>query len=248
MEDIKKKILEKLKKLSEEEREKREKIHEAKLEGGDSPDNQDYQFNLETLIRIKQEKSNLQSRLEEIEREEREEKEELERKLLKPKLTRKSFSIPIVGKEFELLVNDSRKIKVKIVPLYEEIESNENYYSITTEAPLSKILEKLMDRLLEKFIDQFEKKIQDIVNAESNHDNITKKIIDLEEWQVIQNHSKFTSKIKELSKDRSKLLKEIDNFIKQAEINQQKLLKYIIGQEFFLKVQGKDIKYKILNV
>ncbi|MCX7758283.1 MAG: hypothetical protein N2169_01515 [bacterium] len=241
MEDIKKKILEKLKKLSEEEKEKREKIQEAKLEGGDSPDNQDYQFNLETLQRIRQEKSTLQNRLEEIEREEHEELDE--KRTLKIKSVKKTVSVPIIGREFELLVNDTKKIKIKIVPLYEEIESNEDFYNITTEAPVSKIIEKMIER----FIPELERKVEKIVNIENEPDKIAQAIENMNEWVAIQNHSKFTKKLKELSKDKNKLLKELDNFLKQADLDIQKIFKAITNWEFNLKVQGKDIKYKIIS-
>ncbi|MFN4220142.1 MAG: hypothetical protein ACK4GJ_04390 [bacterium] len=240
MDDVKKKILERLKKLSEEEKEKREQIQEAKFEGGDSPDNQDYQFTLESLMRIRQEKSNLQSRLEEMEREE----VELQEKKVKSKGHRKTLSLPIVGKEFELLVNDSKNIKVKIVPLYEEIENKDDYYCITTDAPLSKVLEKVIER----FLVELEKKIEKIITYENDPKKIANSIKNMNEWVAIPNHSKFTKKIEELSKDKNKLLKELENFIKQAEVDNNKIFEAIKEWEFNIRIQEKDVKYKILNV
>lgn len=243
MEDVKKKILERLKKLSEEEKKKREEIQEAKFEGGDSPDNQDYQFTLESLMRIRQEKSNLQNRLEEMEKEEREGAEVQEKKV-KSKGYRKTLSLPIVGREFELLVNDSKNIKVKIVPLYEEIENRSDYYCITTDSPLSKVLEKIVER----FWVELEKKIEKIVTYENDPKKIADSIGNMNEWIAIPNHSKFTKKLEELSKDKNKLLKELENFMKVAEIDNNKVFEAIKEWEFNLRIQEKDIKYKILNV
>lgn len=246
MEDVKKKILERLKKLSEEEKEKREKIQEAKMEGGDSPDNQDYQFNLETLIRIKQEKSNLQSRLEEIEREESEESEE--KKVLRLKVTKKTVSVPIIDREFELLVNDSgnwdKKIKVKIVALYEEIEGDGENYKITTESPVAKVIEKMIER----FIPEFERKIERIINSEDDWQKMIKNIQSMNEWEAIVNHSKFTKKFESLAKDKNKLLKEFDSFLKNVEIDNLKIFNAIKDWEFSVKVKGKDVRYRIINV
>ncbi len=242
MEDVKKKILERLKKLSEEEREKREQIQESKMEGGDSVDNQDYQFNLESLMRIKQEKSNLQSRLEEMENEELQLTSE--KKPFKIKPSNKNLSIPIIGKEFELLVNDSKKIKVRIVSLYEEIENNQEYYSVTTESPLAKILEKMIS----KFLIEFEKKIEKLINSETDNSKLIRSIESMNEWIAIDNHQKFIKKLKEISKDKNKLTKEIDSFLKQAEIDSSKVFQAIKGWEFNIKINEKDIKYKIIDV
>ncbi|MEN3014721.1 MAG: hypothetical protein ABDH21_01490 [bacterium] len=244
MEDIKKKIIEKLKKLEQQEKEKQEEVHQAKLEGGDTLDNQDYQFSLADLIRIKQQKSDLQSRLEQIE-------EEKEKKYTKVKGIRKSIDVPIVGRKFSLEVTDehtnqSKTIIVTIVPLYEEIEANpdQNSYSITTESPLSKMIE----RIIQRFIPEIERKIEKILSTETNPESIAMQIENMNEWIVISNHSKFTKKIRELASDKEKLLRELNLFLKQAEIDSSKIFQALIGKEFNLKVQDRSIKYKIISV
>ncbi|MCS7164973.1 MAG: hypothetical protein RMJ51_01655 [Candidatus Calescibacterium sp.] len=240
MEEVKRKILEKLKKLSEEERERREKIQDVKSEGGDSFDNQDYQFSLERLTRIKQERSNLEARLEEIEREEQEE----EKKTLKQKFYEKNFSIPLVGKEFELLVNDNRRIKVKIVPLYEEIESNQDYFAITTDSPVAKIIDKMIERFVPKL-----ERIKKVIENENDPNKIIQSIKSMNEWVAVSNYHEFEKRLKELAKDKNKLLRELDNFLKEeAELDISKIFEALRNKEFFVKTQGKEIKYKIINV
>jgi len=97
-ENVKQKIIEKLKKLSQEEQDKREKIQETKLEGGDSIDNQDYQFNLESLLRIQQQKIELKERLEQL--------EQLEQNQIstKSKAKQKEEVISLLGKKFKPIV------------------------------------------------------------------------------------------------------------------------------------------------
>jgi transcription elongation GreA/GreB family factor len=145
-ENVKQKIIEKLKKLSQEEQDKREKIQETKLEGGDSIDNQDYQFNLESLLRIQQQKIELKERLEQL--------EQLEQNQIstKSKAKQKEEVISLLGKKFKLEVNYNNKseiIQVEIVSLYEEIEidENNNIYKITTDSPLAKAIRKYLNEV-----------------------------------------------------------------------------------------------------
>jgi transcription elongation GreA/GreB family factor len=145
-ENVKQKIIEKLKKLSQEEQDKREKIQETKLEGGDSIDNQDYQFNLESLLRIQQQKMELKERLEQL--------EQLEQNQIstKSKTKQKEEIISLLGKKFKLEVNYNNKseiIQVEIVSLYEEIEidENNNIYKITTDSPLAKAIRKYLNEV-----------------------------------------------------------------------------------------------------
>jgi autotransporter translocation and assembly factor TamB len=145
-ENVKQKIIEKLKKLSQEEKDKREKIQETKLEGGDSIDNQDYQFNLESLLRIQQQKMELKERLEQL--------EQLEQNQIstKSKAKQKEEIISLLGKKFKLEVNYNNKseiIQVEIVSLYEEIEidENNNIYKITLDSPLAKAIRKYLNEV-----------------------------------------------------------------------------------------------------
>jgi hypothetical protein len=145
-ENVKQKIIEKLKKLSQEEQDKREKIQETKLEGGDSIDNQDYQFNLESLLRIQQQKIELKERLEQL--------EQLEQNQIstKSKAKQKEEIISLLGKKFKLEVNYNNKseiIQIEIVSLYEEIEidENSNIYKITSDSPLAKAIRKYLNEV-----------------------------------------------------------------------------------------------------
>jgi len=246
MEDIKKKLIERLKKLREEEKEKREKIQESKLEGGDNIDNQDYQFNLETLVKISKEKSDLQQRLEKIEKEEQIEKE-IEERRIKGRTGKRLVYVPLVGRHFELLVssdnNDWRKIKIKIVPLYEEIENNGDEFSVTLDSPVVKMLEKMIER----FLFELERKIEKIVNSENDVKVIVDSIVNLKEWVAVNNHQKFIKKIRDLS-DKNKILKEFEEFLKQAEVDNKKIFEAIEDWQFSVNVQGKEIRYKIVSV
>jgi len=145
-ENVKQRIIEKLKKLSQEEQDKREKIQETKLEGGDSIDNQDYQFNLESLLRIQQQKAELKERLEQL--------EQLEQTQVttKSKIKKKEEIISLLGKKFKLEVNYNNKteiIQIEIVSLYEEIDIDEknNIYKVTTESPLAKAIKKYLNEV-----------------------------------------------------------------------------------------------------
>ncbi|MCX7870805.1 MAG: hypothetical protein N2485_04435 [bacterium] len=147
--EIKQKIIERLKKLSQEEQDKREKIQETKLEGGDSIDNQDYQFNLESLLRIQQQKAELKERLEQLEQLEQIQQTQVTTKS-KSKKSEEYFSL--LGKKFKLEVNHNNKteiIQIEIVSLYEEIEINneDNIYRITTESPLAKAIKKYLNEV-----------------------------------------------------------------------------------------------------
>jgi len=243
MEDVKKKLIERLKKLREEEKEKREKIQESKLEGGDNIDNQDYQFNLETLMKLTKERTELQQRLEQIEKEEVIVKE-LEERRIKSKANKKLVYVPLVGKKFELLLQDhSKVIKLNVVPLYEEIESNGDEYSVSLESPVVKMLE----RLIERFLFELEKKIEKIISSESDLGVIVSSIENLREWIAITNHQKFIKKIKNIS-DKNKILKELEEFLSHVELDNEKIFEAIKGWQFSINVQGKEVKYKILSV
>jgi autotransporter translocation and assembly factor TamB len=163
-ENVKQKIIEKLKKLSQEEQDKREKIQETKLEGGDSIDNQDYQFNLESLLRIQQQKIELKERLEKL--------EQLEQNQIstKSKAKQKEEIISLLGKKFKLEVNYNNKseiIQIEIVSLYEEIEidENSNIYKITPDSPLAKAIRKYLNEV--KDISKL-KNIEFILNIKEN--------------------------------------------------------------------------------
>jgi len=145
-ENVKQRIIEKLKKLSQEEQDKREKIQETKLEGGDSIDNQDYQFNLESLLRIQQQKAELKERLEQLEQLEQ------TQATTKSKIKKKEEIISLLGKKFKLEVNYNNKteiIQIEIVSLYEEIDIDEknNIYKVTTESPLAKAIKKYLNEV-----------------------------------------------------------------------------------------------------
>ncbi|MGB9638187.1 MAG: hypothetical protein ACPL1F_02685 [bacterium] len=145
-ENVKQKIIEKLKKLSQEEQDKREKIQETKLEGGDSIDNQDYQFNLESLLRIQQQKAELKERLQHLEQLEQ------DQTTTKSKTKKKEEIVSLLGKKFKLEVNYNNKteiIEIEIVSLYEEIEINDDkkIYKITTESPLAKAIKKYLNEV-----------------------------------------------------------------------------------------------------
>ncbi len=150
--DIKQKIIERLKKLSQEEQDKREKIQETKLEGGDSIDNQDYQFNLESLLRIQQQKAELKERLEQLEQLEQIQQTQITTKT-KAKKSEEYFSL--LGKKIRLAVNQNNKdnkpeeIQIEIVSLYEEIEIDDDkkIYKITTESPLAKAIKKYLNEV-----------------------------------------------------------------------------------------------------
>jgi autotransporter translocation and assembly factor TamB len=145
-ENVKQKIIEKLKKLSQEEQDKREKIQETKLEGGDSIDNQDYQFNLESLLRIQQQKVELKERLEQLEQLGQAQSG------TKSRVKQKEEIVSLLGKKFKLEVNYNNKseiIQVEIVSLYEEIEidENNNIHKITTDSPLAKAIRKYLNEV-----------------------------------------------------------------------------------------------------
>jgi autotransporter translocation and assembly factor TamB len=145
-ENVKQKIIEKLRKLSQEEQDKREKIQETKLEGGDSIDNQDYQFNLESLLRIQQQKVELKERLEQLEQLGQAQSS------TKSRSKQKEEIVSLLGKKFKLEVNYNNKseiIQVEIVSLYEEIEIDEhnNIHKITTDSPLAKAIRKYLNEV-----------------------------------------------------------------------------------------------------
>lgn len=163
-ENVKQKIIEKLKKLSQEEQDKREKIQETKLEGGDSIDNQDYQFNLESLLRIQQQKAELKERLQRLEQLEQ------TQSTTKSKTKKKEEFISLLGKKIKLEVNYNNKteiIEIEIVSLYEEIEINDDkkFYKITTESPLAKAIKKYLNEI--KDISKF-KNIEFTLNIKEN--------------------------------------------------------------------------------
>ncbi|MGC8815887.1 MAG: hypothetical protein ACP5O4_06830, partial [bacterium] len=111
-----------------------------------SIDNQDYQFNLESLLRIQQQKAELKERLQHLEQLEQ------DQTTTKSKTKKKEEIVSLLGKKFKLEVNYNNKteiIEIEIVSLYEEIEINDDkkIYKITTESPLAKAIKKYLNEV-----------------------------------------------------------------------------------------------------